>query len=79
MSFKAQAITIIPALLVFVLAIYLAIFSSIITDPALKQQSLILASALFFCGLVMAVCWAFYWAIAKTHVIPTQFLKNGSK
>ncbi len=65
MSFKAQAITITPAFVVFLLAIYLAILSFIIGDPVQKQQAVLLAVALFYGGIAMAIIWVFYWTSQK--------------
>jgi len=76
MSFKAQAITIIPAFTVFLIAIYLAMLSFITSDIALKQQTLFLAVAMFFGGLAMAICWAFYWAVAKTRLMNARISKK---
>lgn len=69
MSFKAEAITIIPAFLVFLLAIYLAIFSFITVDPSQKQQCTSLAVALFYGGVFMAICWTIIWAMQKTPIM----------
>jgi hypothetical protein len=65
MSFKAQAITITPAFVVFLIAIYLAILSFIIGDPMQKQQAVLLAVTLFYGGIAMAIVWVFYWTSQK--------------
>ena len=65
MSFKAQAITITPAFVVFLLAIYLAIFSFITGDPVQKQQAVMLAVTLFYGGIAMAIIWVVYWTSQK--------------
>jgi hypothetical protein len=64
-SFKVEAITMIPALVLFVIAIYLSFYSFVLNDLYLKVLLVVLATCLFFGGVVMVVCWVFYWAIYR--------------
>jgi len=64
-SFKIEAITMIPALFLFSIAIYLSFYSLVLNDIYLKVLLVVLATCLFFAGVVMVVCWVFYWAIYR--------------
>lgn len=78
-SFKIQAITVIPAVVIFLLAIYLAMLSFITNDPSMRQQLVFVALALLPGGVTMAVCWIFYWAMQKTPLMKKQNLTQKSK
>jgi len=64
-SFKVEAITMIPALVLFSIAIYLSFYSFVLNDFYLKVLLMVLATCLFFGGVVMVICWVFYWAIYR--------------
>jgi hypothetical protein len=64
-SFKIEAITMIPSLILLIIAVYLSIFSFFTADPSLKRLSVLFALCFFHGGVAMAICWLFYWAIHK--------------
>jgi uncharacterized membrane protein len=65
MAFRAEAITILPAIILFVLSSYLAFFSSQVDDPSVQKALLTVALGIFLGGVVLAICWGYYWAISK--------------
>jgi hypothetical protein len=65
MSFKIEAITMIPSLILAIIAIYLSFFSLITTDPYWKRLALMFAVSFFLGGVAMAICWILYWAVYK--------------
>ncbi|MDH5664297.1 MAG: hypothetical protein OEY90_07520 [Candidatus Bathyarchaeota archaeon] len=65
MPFKPETITLLPALLLFVLSSYTALLTFQIVDSSTQRTFLTLASSLFFGGLVLVASWGYYWMIHK--------------
>jgi len=66
MTFRTETITILPAMILFMMASYLAFSTSWIVDSSTEQTLLIMASCLFLGALILTVCWAYFWGIHKT-------------
>jgi len=64
MAYRTEAITVLPAIILFALSSYLAFFSQMV-DSSAQKALLTIALGLFFGGLVLAVCWGYYWGIQK--------------
>jgi len=60
MEFGAEAITVLPALLLFMLSSYLAFLTFQVVDSSAQKTLLTLALGLFLGGLVLAACWIYY-------------------
>ena len=65
MAFRTETITVLPAIILFVLSSYLAFFTSQVVDSSVQKALLTVALGLFLGGLVLAVCWGYYWGIRK--------------
>jgi membrane protease YdiL (CAAX protease family) len=65
MAFRTEAITVLPAIVLFLLSSYLAFFTSQVVDSSAQKALLTVALGLFLGGLVLAVCWGYYWGIRK--------------
>lgn len=65
MSFKIEAITLIPALIVIIISMYLSFLSLITIDQNMKKLLLLFALSFFFGGIAMAIGWIYYWAIYR--------------
>jgi len=65
MGFRTETITVLPAIILFVLSSYLAFFTSQVVDSSVQKALLTVALGLFLGGLVLAVCWGYYWGIRK--------------
>jgi membrane protease YdiL (CAAX protease family) len=65
MAFRTETITVLPAVILFTLASYLAFLTTQFSDVSMKKALITVALCLFVGGLVMAVCWGYYWAIRK--------------
>jgi membrane protease YdiL (CAAX protease family) len=65
MEIGAEAITVLPALLLFMLSSYLAFLTFQVVDSSAQKALLTLALGLFLGGLVLAACWIYYWGINK--------------
>ena len=64
MSVKAEALTLLPALLLFGIAAYLGFLSlKVLDDWGLKQQLSLYSLIIFHIGIVLAICWVIYWII----------------
>jgi hypothetical protein len=61
-----EQITILPALCLFVISSYLAFSTAWVVDSSTEKTLLIIATCLFIGGLILAVCWVYYWTIHKT-------------
>jgi len=65
MAFRTEAITVLPALILFVMSSYLAFLTSLVDDSSMQKALFTIALGLFLGGLVLAVCWGYYWGIRK--------------
>jgi hypothetical protein len=65
MASRLQKITLLPALVMFVLSILFAWVSLIVVDLSLKQGLLILIMSLFIGGLTYSVYWGYSWFWSK--------------
>jgi len=65
MSFKIESVTLIPALALVLIAIFLSFFSVITFDSLLKERLLWFALSFFIGGVMMVICWMLYQAIHK--------------
>jgi len=65
MGFRTETVTVLPAIILFVLSSYLAFFTSQVVDSSIQKALLTVALGLFLGGLVLAVCWGYYWGIYK--------------
>jgi len=66
MTFRTETLTLFPAMVLFIMASYLAFSTAWAVDASMKETLLIIASCFFLAGLIFTVCWAYYWAIHKT-------------
>jgi len=76
MSFKAQAVTIIPAVLLLIAAVNLALYTLMTNDPTTRRETALFALALFNGGLALALCWGLFWVIRQTSIMRTETTKN---
>ena len=75
MASRLQNITLLPALVMFVLSILFAGVSLIVVDFSLKQGLLILILSLFIGGLIYTVYWGYSWFWSrKIHEINSSLL-----
>jgi len=65
MASRLQKITILPALVMFVLSILFSFISLIVIDFSLKQGLLILILSLFIGGLTYTAYWGYSWFWSK--------------
>jgi hypothetical protein len=65
MASRLQKITVIPALVLFVLSIVFSLVLLIVVDLSLKQGLLILVMSLFIGGLTYIVYWGYSWFWSK--------------
>lgn len=65
MSFKIESVTLIPALALVLIAIFLSFFSVITIDSLLKERLLWFALSCFIGGVMMVICWILYQATRK--------------
>jgi len=73
MPLKPETITLLPALLLFVISSYMAFLTFQIVDSSAQRMLLTLALSLFFGGLVLVASWGYYWMIHK------RFRNNNKK
>jgi len=76
MSFRAQAITIIPAILLLIAAVNLALLTFMTDNPTIRRESALFALALFNGGLALAFCWGLFWVIKQSSITRTETTKN---
>lgn len=62
MPSKIQVVTLIPALFSIMISVYLSIIVITTTDPVMKKLLMVIAVAIFFGGVTVAICWMLYWA-----------------
>lgn len=65
MAFRTEAVTVLPAIILFVMSSYLAFLTSQVVDSSAQKSLFTIALGLFLGGLVLAVCWGYYWGIYK--------------
>lgn len=65
MAFKTETLTVLPALSLFLMSSYLAFLTSQFVDSSVQKGLLTIALCLFVGGLVLTVCWGYYWGIYK--------------
>ena len=65
MAFKAQTVTLLPALCSLVLSSCFAFLTFQVVDFSLKRGLLTLSSSLFVAGLVLTLNWVYSWALSK--------------
>jgi len=65
MVFRAETITVLPALFLFMMASYLAFLTFQVVDSSAKKALVTRALGLFLGGLVLTACWFYYWGIRK--------------
>lgn len=65
MPFGVETITLLPALFAFVLSSYLAFSTSYVVDPSKEKTLLVMATFLFLGGVILTVCWSYYWGNRK--------------
>ena len=65
MASRLQKITVIPALVLFVLSIVFSLVLLIVVDLSLKQGLLVLVMSLFIGGLTYSVYWGYSWFWSK--------------
>lgn len=73
MALRIEEITVLPALILFMTSSYLALLTFQIVDPSVRKALVTIALGLFIGGLVLTVCWGYYWGIRKR----IQGNKNG--
>jgi hypothetical protein len=61
MASRLQKITLLPALVMFVLSILFSLISLIVVDFSLKQSLLVLIMSLLIGGLIYTVYWGYSW------------------
>lgn len=65
MTFKIEAVTVLPAVVLLVLSGYLSFIALRIADPRWTNALLIVGLGCFFGGIVFSLSWFYYWAIRK--------------
>ncbi len=65
MSFRTDTITLLPALFLFVSSSYVAFLTSQMADTSKEKTLLVMATFLFLGGVILTVCWGYYWVIRK--------------
>ena len=77
MASRIQKITLLPALIMFVLSILFAVGSLFVVVFSVKQVLLILALSLFIGGLTYSLYWGYSWIWAKKlHERNSGFILN---
>ncbi len=63
---KAETLTLVPALTMYLVAIYFAgLVLFISTDPEEQRFFSNLAIYIFFGGIALTICWITYWALHR--------------
>jgi len=75
MSFKIQAVTLLPALISIMVAVYLSIIALFTDDPTLKKLLVSIAVGLFFGAITMGLCWMAYWVIRRKKSVSSMYAK----
>ena len=65
MSFRTNTITLLPALFLFMLSSYVAFLTFQMADPSKEKMLLLMATSLFLGGVILTVCWGYYWVIRR--------------
>jgi len=65
MAFRTETITVLPAMILFLMASYFAFLTSQFVDSSMQKAWFTIALCLFLGGLVLTVCWGYYWGIYK--------------
>jgi hypothetical protein len=65
MAFKTETVTVLPALILFIISSYLAFLTSLVADSSAQKALFNMALSLFIGGLILAVCWGCYWGIHR--------------
>ena len=77
MASRLQRITLLPALVMFILSILFALVSLVVGHFSLKQGLLVLISSLFMGGLIYTVYWGYSWIWSKKlHEPNRSFLQK---
>ena len=75
MASRLQKITLLPAIVMFVLSILFALVTVLVVDFSLKQGLLVLTSSLFIGGLTYTTYWGYSWIWSKKlHERDNSFL-----
>jgi len=61
MSFKIEAVTVLPAMVLFVLSSYVTVVALQVADSSVKEGLLAMGLGFFFGGIVLAISWLNYW------------------
>jgi len=65
MTFKIEAVTVLPAIVLLVLSGYLSFIAVHVTDLPWRHTLLIVGLGCFFGGIVFSLVWFYFWAIRK--------------
>ena len=68
MSVKVEAVTAVPAFIILILAINLALFSFATPDANQKQIFVVVASGMFIGGLVLALWWVILSVLLRVRI-----------
>jgi len=77
-TFRAEIVTLVPALLVLVLAIYLSGLAIYVVKESSEQRLYsTLGAYTFIGGIALAVCWGVYWGLHRKLTGKERLHKSG--
>ena len=63
---RAETLTLIPALIAFIISIYFAGLAIYVTEtPDQQKTAVTIAICTFITGIILTICWIAYWTLHK--------------